>query len=453
MTTHPNVLVKQIITPELVEVERHIKDLAKEKGIKGWPLFHTKVATFINTKWLESGNYKIERLLDSDIAISMMRGNRNDGSYLQAAVIDISDPSAKGTQKMLSDLCGVPVLLCDIAHSKEEITRFFADNIKKDDFKKNSVRAVNKYEYWMLKVARDALGVTIPEKDKKFLKETGRFKNSEERAKDLKSQYDFFNEIALDKVLDLDWILEAFQTDVYLHDLFMVGRGFTMQELRIFLSRSRLDLLITTKSPFYYPIVALEFNGPKHETSSGKARDAKKKALCDIAGLPLVSVSYRNVDLNDNTKVVDIETKRRHRVFEAVLSNVIGSLVLQVEKEKVVVAIHDQYKRLGQDFFGPESELAFDKFVDRQHGQDYDKYLLSLGRVQLETVKTIDEGKGHFHAEAHYELGGRKFRFLTPSISFKGSGTRFTGLRELFEDALHEFVILYLLEYKTQEQH
>jgi Protein of unknown function (DUF2726) len=68
-------------------------------------------------------------------------------------------------------------------------------------------------------------------------------------------------------------------------------------ELFDYLTRAGLDFLIFYRDPPHLPFLAVEFDGPHHDTDSkARKRDLLKNRLCQLAGLPLLRVRYPEIE-------------------------------------------------------------------------------------------------------------------------------------------------------------
>lgn len=54
-----------------------------------------------------------------------------------------------------------------------------------------------------------------------------------------------------------------------------------------FMRKAHIDFVVTDDSPSAKPLVAIELDGPSHQTAKQKRRDALKDQVCHTAGLPL----------------------------------------------------------------------------------------------------------------------------------------------------------------------
>lgn len=89
--------------------------------------------------------------------------------------------------------------------------------------------------------------------------------------------YEVLQEIAVDKVIKV-------RPD---YDI-----GENLEKLREYARRARFDVLVTTRAPDAYPLLALEFDGFHfHSSKDGKRRDERKNRLCQEANLPLLRVA------------------------------------------------------------------------------------------------------------------------------------------------------------------
>lgn len=68
-------------------------------------------------------------------------------------------------------------------------------------------------------------------------------------------------------------------------------------ELFDYLTRAELDFLIFYRDQPHRPFLAVEFDGPHHETDpNARKRDLLKNRLCQLAGLPLLRVRYQEIE-------------------------------------------------------------------------------------------------------------------------------------------------------------
>lgn len=89
---------------------------------------------------------------------------------------------------------------------------------------------------------------------------------------------------------------------VGLKDVFDFPDSASISGLRNYWFKAHFDFLITNAQ--YYPLFAVEFDGPTHDNQEQKARDDQKNILCKLARLPLLRINskyltplYRGTDL------------------------------------------------------------------------------------------------------------------------------------------------------------
>lgn len=80
-----------------------------------------------------------------------------------------------------------------------------------------------------------------------------------------------------------------------------IQKIYNSDALKKFYKTSSFDILVCTKPPESKPIMAIEFDGPHHESDEQKRKDNLKDFLCEEAGLPLIRVTGKYLPQNHHS--------------------------------------------------------------------------------------------------------------------------------------------------------
>ena len=246
-----------------------------------------------------------------------------------------------------------------------------------------------------------------------------------------------------------------------------------------------MDVVVSGGAPDYVPLLAIEFDGPHHQTAAGNIRDKKKEAILLKASIPLLRVGFEDAPpLNESSSVIDLSTKRNAVAKERLLIQLIGSIVRKLHRKRVDFPqrwkpywdeVLKQYKaseertlrEMGRTVLSVDvrerllddamrnladlqqvvsDDIAVDDYGDREFRKDLldpdfrseiKKYAISVHDIEC-----IEDDANGFYCQANLVHAGKKRTIRTPSVHF-----RLIGADELTPSAiLNEELQIWLLD-------
>ena len=464
MPTYELTLQSILSTSETILADQ-IKSFLKEAKVKYRLLYQTQPSTFIRPEWARGETDACKRsLFEGLILFSLVKGNKN--SRLILAIIDEESPFSGDAASLLQSF-QIPVYLGPIGNDFQPLENFLRKTLDSGPFLPASRPVTNESERWLLNMASFAADHrTMPDIAKRTPPDVLAIFESV-RAK-MRKKYRIFHEVALPAIIDFD-SCEGVGIDIDWS----------------YAKKARLDLLVTSDAPEYQPLMAIEFDGPTHNTDSGVRKDRKKEAILQNAGLPLLRISYEDGPLLHDPKVTDIATLRATKNKELLLVLLIRRCVEDMHWRRIEMPVAleklyyskaralyeeklEQQHRISGVLQIPKNEkerLAYDALLEVENGSpggvedwiDVEEHFREEMREHELEPTTWPELAQHgavFGAVQYQEFEGNRlmssvsvevgecrFLFNSPVVGFQGIGFDNFNFRYALKQEMHSWLM------------
>lgn len=452
-----------LLTPSETLLADRLRSVSNEYKASGRIIYKTHPSTFIDPNWLRGAPEELRNALFTGIILfSLVSGPKR--STLILAIIDAATPQANSVAEILSRFA-IDVLVTDIPDGFTPIEKFVRGILGSEKRAARSKLVTNISERWLLNITDLSLGRTLPTRFKKEALRYGLESRIANFCATNKKRFNVFHEVALASFLCLD--------------------NFSKHKLSIdyeYGLRSRLDLLVTGPASDYTPLLAIEFDGPHHSTTSGRAKDSKKEKILRHAKVPLLRVCFNDSPSDGN--VIDLSLRRIEVIKERFLIRLISRLCESMYRKQIeepsriingylskvsdfIEVTEEADRKINQTIRLPDHHIdrlykrAIDNFSDNRR-QVLDELELE-DFIAMEEIKTAldplsrrifkkkkanlggfvfssDFDGGHF-CEASLSEDGVIRSVRTPAVHFRGMGTKNLPFDKILNEELQIMLI------------
>ncbi len=155
--------------------------------------------------------------------------------------------------------------------------------------------------------------------------------------------------------------------------------------------------------------MAIEFDGPHHQTAAGDIRDKKKEAILRMAAIPLLRVGFEDAPpLSESSNVIDLSTKRNAVAKERFLIQLIGSIARKLHRKRVDYPqrwkpywdkVLKQYKASAKRTLGNKGRTVLSEDVRERLLDDAMRNLADLQQVVSDDIALDDYGDREFRKD------------------------------------------------------
>jgi len=369
-------LTRPLLSPEETKFAEQIRRELQEIGYRGKLIFKTQPTAFIKPDWVAKSDERRDALFQGIITFALI--DRPTKGKIALAVVDATTHFAQEVQSLLSEF-DIPVFTSTIEGNFSTFKDWLHLVLGRKNPRTPTKSIVNLSERWLLTISdRSLLRQIDPKKMISLPHEVADIvKNvcAERRAK-----FQLFHELALSAILAANKAT--------------CGNAGVDYE---YLQTLRFDLLVTSTSPKYVPLMAIEFDGPEHEKEAGKLRDAKKEQILVAADIPLLRISYHDAPPPEGG--ADFSAHISSAQKQSILSGLIKRSVDLLHRERVDVPAQLQrvLGAVGSRYHASISETR--KKTASIHVAEYDPvHIEEVTRQVLDALDkfNLDEGADRF---------------------------------------------------------
>lgn len=307
---------RPLLSPEETRLAEEVRGVLREIKFRGKIIFKTQPAAFIDPDKIPKTDGRQNALYTGIIALAII--DRPKAGKVAFVVIDISSPLSREIESLFVEF-GVPVFVGSIGGDFSDLKDRLRSELIRNGARTSTKCLTNKWERWVMTLTDQSLGRSISPHVRNDLP-TDVAKLLNEFSAKRRRKLLLFHEPALSAILAADETQCRLATVDYRY-----------------LQNSRLDLLVTSSPPEYAPLLALEFDGPTHQTAEGRRKDAKKEKILAAALIPLLRISFHDAPPLKDTDIVDISAHRISTAKQRILAGLIQRCIDLQYRERVEV--------------------------------------------------------------------------------------------------------------------
>jgi hypothetical protein len=283
------------------------------------------------------------------------RGSNGAGHSPLLVIISASNPAASEIRSVLK-VTNIAVLAYKSSDSSGDFAEVLDLALAKPAFiphkeaLKFTTLLVNKSEFNLRVLVKEALDLYLSPKTRDRLKDVKQHQDFRERIKKAKDLVAVFQEVAVCEVIQQERTRRI--------------------ELERYRQTARFDLLVTTAPPYAQPRLALEFDGPCHQTPEGKRKDALKNELCIAAGLPLVRVNFERWNVDTVIVPGDEANLLHEELANRMYKRFVWTVVRHI-KEEIELCTGEKYEEAKLSAIQMENAIA--RSLELKLGEKYKK--------------------------------------------------------------------------------